>query len=197
MPSRLFENMVQALEQTYGKVSQKTIAAKLGVSQAAVSNWITGRSEPNKTSIGKLLGLFAEHQASSLISPIVEFEPIIPVRSGASWRLAPENEERVKPLLQRKKGIYVFYDSSGRATYLGKSEKDLWGEAKQRLKAPANRPFYNPGKKAHKEQGEITRFLSAYEVVVPAAIKNMESFMLRAFANDLMNRNGGKFKKLI
>ena len=197
MPSRLFATLVEALEDSYGPISQRDLAKHLGVSAAAVSSWLTGKAEPNRSSIRKLLDLHADHRASALFVPLVEFAPIHPERAGAGWRLTPDDVARFEPQLRRRKGIYIFYDSAGEATYLGKSASDLWKEARQRLNAEANRPFYGPEKGPSRKQGDIARFLSAYEVTVPAAIGNVETFMLRAFANDLMNRNSGKFKALM
>ncbi len=197
MPSRLFAALVKALEDSYGSIPQQDLAKHLGVSAAAVSSWLTGKAEPNHASIRKLLDLHAGHRASALFVPLVEFVPIHPQPTKSGWRLGPDEARHLEPLLRRRKGIYVFYDSAGEATYLGKSACDLWKEARQRLSAEANRPFYAPEKGPSREQGDIARFLSAYEVTVPAAIANIETFMLRAFANDLMNRNGGNFKALM
>jgi transcriptional regulator with XRE-family HTH domain len=197
MPSRLFAILVEALEDSYGPIPQQDLARRLGVSPAAVSSWLTGKSEPNAKSIGKLLDLHADHRASALFAPLVEFASIHPDRVGAGWRLAPDEVARLEPQLHQRKGIYVFYDSAGEAAYLGKSARDLWQEARRRLSAEANRPFYTPDKGASRKLGDIARFLSAYEVTVPAAIANVETFMLRAFANDLMNRNSGKFRSLM
>ena len=197
MPSRLFAALVEALEDSYGSISQQDLARHLGVAPAAVSTWRTGKAEPNRTSIRKLLDLYADHRASALFVPLVELAPIHPERAGAGWRLAPDEVARIEPRLRRRKGIYVFYGSAGEATYLGKSASDLWKEARQRLNAETNRPFYGAEKGPSRKQGDIARFLSAYEVTVPAAIANVETFMLRAFANDLMNRNSGKFKALM
>jgi hypothetical protein len=51
-----------------------------------------------------------------------------------------------------------------------------------------------PIKTTRPQMGQVARYLSAYEVTNVAAVKNLESFMLRAFANDLRNKNGGTFK---
>lgn len=98
-------------------------------------------------------------------------------------------------LVQSDSHIYVFYDSAGRVTYLGKTEKCFWNEIRQRLKGKINRPYYSPKRVPDVQQGEVARKLSVYEVRVPAAIHNLEVLMLRAFPNDLANTNVGNFKK--
>ena len=55
-------------------------------------------------------------------------------------------------------------------------------------------PIYLPIAAKVGAVGNRTQFISAYEVSIPAAIKNLETFMLRAFTNDLSNKNGGHFK---
>ena len=181
-----------ALVATFGKIPQADLAKALGVTQPTVSNWMRGAVLPSRRNIERLLDL----HVSRLIEPIVEFHKISPVRSGGSWRLVADKtkEGRLRNRLRRNVGIYAFYDSGGRVTYLGKTENDLWNEAKQRLKAFVNRPFYNPGRTQGIRQGDVARFISAYGVRVPAAIHNLEVLMLRAFPNDLANTNIGKFK---
>ncbi|MNV96997.1 hypothetical protein D3C71_1920660 [compost metagenome] len=89
--------------------------------------------------------------------------------------------------------MYLFYDSSGEAIYAGKTEFNLYNETKQRLKAVPNSAVFLPRKKYVGQMGDRARYMSAYEVTITAAIKNLESFLLRAFANDLLNKNGGAF----
>lgn len=197
MPSPLFAALIEALSGTYGEVPAKDIAAYLGVAPGTVDSWMAGKAKPNAKSIAKLLGMFVDHQASNLFNPLVEFSTIQPQWKKAAWGFSIEDEARLKPRLTGRKGVYIFYDSAGEATYLGKSASNLWKESRQRLNAEANRPFYGPEKGPSRRQGDIARFLSAYEVTVTAAIGNVETFMLRAFANDLMNRNSGKFKALL
>ena len=102
--------------------------------------------------------------------------------------------DHIKEKIEGKHGLYLFCDRSGHAIYLGKTEASLYGEAKQRLKATPNRGTYVPIKATKPQMGQVAHYLSAYQVSNVAAVKNIESFMLRAFANDLRNKNGGKFK---
>lgn len=185
--------LMNSLVEGFGRIPQSDLARWLGVTQQAISNWLRGSAMPTKRNFERLLSLHVAH----LVEPIVEFRKIAPIRSGASWRLTGDGRdgERLRQLLDGQVGIYVFYDSAGRVTYLGKTERDLWYETRQQLKAKVNRPFYRPRLKKDIRQGEVARFMSAYRVRVPAAIHNLEVLMLRAFPNDLANTNIGEFKK--
>ncbi len=198
MPNHIFTALLEALEEEYGEVTQKRLARAIGVTQGTISNW-KNDGVPSKANLKKLLDFFRQHHATTLVCPIYEFLKVQPERSGNSWRFTPEKtiSDEIKERLHKVPGIYLFYDSAGSVIYLGKSETCLHTEAKQRLNAEANRAFYAPTKMAHAVMGEMACYLSAYKVTIPAAIKNLESFMLRSFANDLMNKNGGHFKQLI
>ena len=195
MPNHIFSALLEALREEYGALTRAEIATELGVSIGTVHNWSKG-AEPNKTNLKKLIDLFKNHQASTLIKPILEFHPVKPEVSGKSWCFSSDAKvvAFLKAKLEGKKGVYVFYDTSGKAIYLGKTEASLYGEAKQRLSAVPNKAIYLPIKAKVGAMGHRASFISAYEVSIPAAIKNLETFMLRAFANDLYNKNGGHFQ---
>lgn len=195
MANHIFNALLDALQEEYGTVTQQQIAKALGVTQATISNWATG-GQPSKTNLKKLIELFRQHHATTLVKPIFEFQPIDPKPSGDSWKFSDDAKvvAKLKKSLENVSGLYLYYDSAGHSIYLGKTEASLYTEAKQRLKAKPNRSIFVPTKAKASEMGQLARFLSAYEVTIPAAIKNLESFMLRAFANDLLNKNGGHFK---
>ena len=187
------KTLMGGLVQAFGEVPQTELAEALGVTQPTISNWLNGVSLPTAHRFEQLLALHVVR----LAEPLCEFYPIEPKRSGSSWKLHTNSkkEAKLRDCLRGYVGIYVFYDSAGRVTYMGKTESDLWTETKQRLKAKVNRSFYNPRKTPGVQQGIVARYLSAYEVRVPAAIHNLEVLMLRAFPNDLANTNIGAFKK--
>ena len=195
MPNHIFATLLEALEDEYGRVTQGELAKALGVTQSTISNWKNG-AEPSKRNLKKLIEHFRDHHARTLIKPLVEFLPIEPVQDTNEWKFSSDASvvKKLRESLDGRMGIYVFYDSSGTALYLGKTESSLYAEAKQRLKAQPNRPVYKPVKGHMQHMGAMARYLSAYEVSLAAAVKNVESFMLRAFPNELRNRNGGNFK---
>jgi len=198
MSNHIFTALLEALQEEYGPITQGRIASALGVAQGTISNWSKG-AQPSKNNLKKLIDLFRQHHATTLVKPLLEFHSIAPEPSGDSWKFSadPNVTDELKAKLDGVPGLYLFYDSAGCAIYLGKTETSLFSEARQRLKAIPNRAIYVPTKAKASQMGQIARFLSAYEVTIPAAIKNLESFMLRAFANDLLNKNGGHFKSLL
>ncbi|MBK9441385.1 MAG: helix-turn-helix domain-containing protein [Comamonadaceae bacterium] len=198
MANHIFNALLDALQEEYGAVTQQQIAKALEVTQGTISNWATG-GQPSKANLKKLIDFFRQHHAATLVKPIFEFQAIDPVPSGDSWKFSSDTNvvTALKASLENVPGLYLYYDSAGHAIYLGKTEASLYAEAKQRLKAVPNRSIFVPTKAKASQMGQLARFLSAYEVTIPAAIKNLESFMIRAFANDLLNKNGGHFKSLL
>jgi transcriptional regulator with XRE-family HTH domain len=190
----IFKALVESLEREHGKLTQKQIANALNVTQATVGGWMNGGT-PSARNFVKLIDAFRDHHAISLIRPLLEFKEIAPIKKGKTWAFSADAPEiaAIQDAMEKKAGLYFFYDSSGQAIYAGKSDFNLYGEARQRLKAIPNQPMFLPIKKYVGQMGDRARYLSAYEVTITAAIKNMESFLLRAFANDLLNKNGGAF----
>ena len=197
MSNQVFVELIEILEDMYGHINQETLAKHLGVAQGTISNWRNGAS-PRKASLKKILNLYRDHHTNALVQPILEFKAIRPHKKNNSWSLATDksSSSEFRRELEGHKGLYLFYDSAGKVIYLGKSERCLYVEIKQRLNAEANRPFYGPTKQPNPRMGDIANYISAYEVTVPKAIKNLESFLLRSFANDIMNKNSGNFKVL-
>lgn len=132
-------------------------------------------------------------------------------RLEVAWKLFDnkEDETKVKDLLydggKPRIGVYAMYDSSGRLLYFGKAESPshgLYKEILQRLKASVHRDVVltrngtlkhlgrGLGKKTKADAilvGDMTKYISAYEVTTPHAIANIEAFVLHLAANDLVN----------
>ena len=157
-----------------------------------------------------------------MIDPIVEYLPIDLTESaeGAKWELFSDAAEdgtsvhylkEIKSLLENSKGIYIFYDSIGRAIYVGKAEKQsLWKEAnlafnRDRGEHQAMWMVDHPAKNVSKvirnrkitlgavQLNYVASYFSAYSVV-PEQISSMEAFLIRAFANNLMNKRIETFR---
>ena len=156
--------------------------------------------------------------ANNYIRPIVEFFPLSPVESkrGAKWELFTDlNEDEsthkyysgVKDALRKASGVYLFYDSRGRALYAGKAvRQNLWQEMNnvynrsrevQKLRLvshPTNNVAYRLGDErvrriqvTQQELHDLACYVSAYEISPKEMISMFEALLIRAFANDLLN----------
>lgn len=80
-------------------LTQTALAAKLGLTKAAVSKWIKGDAfprPPELLKLGKLLGLgYGQLVASSVASPL---EPVVAFRKRASTKTTPEHVARAKEM---------------------------------------------------------------------------------------------------
>ena len=149
------------------------------------------------------------------IKPIVEFFKFNAAESvqGKKYELyAPEEAKNhpylggLKEELQKHHGIYVFYDSRGRALYAGKAKKQsLWEELKnalnrsreiqkiKRVSHPhARTRFRTSEEKTRQIKAEtvalhhLATYVSAY-AVPDGLINSLEALLVRGFANDLLN----------
>lgn len=159
-------------------------------------------------------GKRAESQA---IRPIVEFFKLAPVKStgGAKFEIfsVRENGRTEHPYLHglRKelkdhKGVYIFHDSRGRALYAGKArQQTLWREINnaynreravqqiRRVDHPERRQNFRTSDEKRRQirlhtvpLHDLAAYLSAYRVS-DGLIAELESLIIRGFANDLLN----------
>ena len=103
-------------------------------------------------------------------------------------------------------GIYIFYDSRGRALYAGKTrQRTLWQEINsaynrdrsvqqiRRVKHPERRQNFRRSDEKQRQirlrtvpLNDLAAYFSAYNVV-DGLIGELESLLIRGFANDLLN----------
>jgi hypothetical protein len=117
-------------------------------------------------------------------------------------------------LLNAKSGLYVFYDSRGRALYAGQTKKqNIWKE--MNLAFNRNRSAQVMTLVRHPERDvefksadlkvrqptdtnlklyDLAAYFSAYEVI-PEMVDDLEALLVRAFPNDLLNLKMEKFGK--
>ncbi len=156
----------------------------------------------------------AERQA---IRPIVEFFKLTPTesRDGARTEIfgVREDDGEDHPYLLGLKneliahhGIYIFHDSRGRALYAGKARRQtLWREINaaynrdrsvqkiRRVKHPESRVKFRTSDEKRRQIRlrtvrlyDLAVYLSAYHVA-DGLIGELESLLIRGFANDLLN----------
>ena len=150
------------------------------------------------------------------IKTIVEYFPIEKVKSKGrkKYEISPPGnmEQKWNDLREKlentKAGIYIFYDSNGRAIYVGKTSarSSLWVRMKssfnhdQQKSRQLYRIDHSPNAKPHAQKlgpkpvqlHELAKYFSAYEVD-PNITHNIEALLIRAFADNLMNKKMENF----
>ena len=153
------------------------------------------------------------------IKPVVEMFPIEPTASKQDKKMEPiptgvnnPRNKEIRQHLEGAKGIYVFFDSSGKAIYAGKTERqNLWKEMvgaynrkradqqaflvphpstdvafsieMEKKRQPKKRPVYLHSNAA---------YFSAYEVSL-SLIPTLEALLVRVFCNTLSNKKMERF----
>ena len=200
----VIDHLLDAVREVEGVTTQQQIANVFGVkAQATVNHWMNGNAAPTKKNLVRLL----QRRARLRITPVAQFQPVNPTRSGAGWWIDADNtlggkREVWRNKLTRKKGIFVFYDSRGSVTYIGQTTKqDFFKEIEQRLRdAKLRGTLFQAGLRKRSEhknplcQGEVTRLLSVYQVHDIGSIHNIEALMICALMNNHFNRSTEKFK---
>lgn len=217
-----FRSLVDNLASRLGTTSDSALARALGISGTALRNWNLRKSGLTPRSLAAALVKFqqaaARHAEDDAIRPIVEFMPLNAVGSsrGVKYELFPHKGSAVggyhvavKERLARAHGVYIFYDSRGRALYVGKAQGQyLWNEMKSafnrsretqkvyRVDHPTTRGGSRLGDRrlriAQLQLSDLAAFVSAYEVS-PGMIPRLEALLVRGFANDLLNKRMERF----
>lgn len=188
------------------KKSKKKSSDPLKMKLSTFNNWKTGASVGENAAKS-----FVENIAKAFIlgsyKVIAELEPIQvseeSVDSNQKEMDFFESSSDMKQLLGDKKGIYIFYDSMGKAIYAGKTEKNsLWQEMKsaynrersvqQKFKRTYGVTIYKKPYYLY----EVASYASVYSVK-PYAIGFIEALLIHSFPNDLTNvrvEKNGKMK---
>lgn len=209
------------------------LSAYLGIESARLAQ-IKMYEKLSPLQVSRLLKTSHESGRASLsneaIKTLVEFFPIdaeINARGGVKTELFDTKvggkihkyREGLKKELEASKGVYLFYDSRGRALYAGQAKISLWREMKDafnrnrgevqslsRVDHPASNVEFKRAAEKRRQivkrdvpLWELASYFSAYSVDT-SMIGDMEAFLIRAFPNDLMNKkkeNMGKAGKKI
>ena len=204
--------LIHALKRKFRVTTDAAIAKHLGISIPAMQLW-KNRHSVTLRQIASLV-----HKASyksSVVRPVVEFFQIDSCSSKQNARLeifsasdscGIDHPYRVglKAELRTYHGVYIFFDSRGRAIYAGKARhQSLWKEINSafnrergeiqslyRVAHPAQRVAYTVKPRQIKNRDvalhELAYYFSAYHVPDPI-INDMEAMLVRSFANDLLN----------
>lgn len=201
-------------------LTDKALAARLGMGVTQLSSF---KTDPTLSAL-KIANLLLRAESAAvrqahqgLIRSVVEFFPIDTLRPGKgpsdlfSTRLAGKPHPYrtgLRAQLESSHGVYVFYDSRGRALYTGKAkEQSLWKEMNlafnrdrgdlqtlNRVDHPERGVAYRPTNEKRRQivkravlLSELASYFSAY-AVVDEMVSDLEAFLIRAFPNDLLNK---------
>ena len=190
---------------SFGKMrnlgTQAKLASVLKKTQGAVAQWKSGYSQISKGAIDSIL----KESALLRIRRLVEMEEIDPGRPGAShWYFysGKTNLKRAALLkkLEEKRGLYIYFDATGRPTYIGKADKTtLDKEVESRLNQETKKGRISYGKNMKKSpkfrQGEIVKYISTYEILPPDAIPLVEALLIRTTGNITFNKRLENFSE--
>jgi hypothetical protein len=154
----------------------------------------------------------------ALIRPIAEYYLIAyrDSRSKTKYDMLDTTYKRQREMnniLKTAKGVYIFYDSSFRAIYAGKTKDNLQEEMKSALhrdrkeyqsvwmvRHPTRDGSFLPDREGSRKIErvnvrlyDIAWYFSAYQVE-EEFIDDLEAFIIRAFANHLTNKQKGRIK---
>ncbi|MCY3751102.1 MAG: hypothetical protein OXG54_06840 [Gammaproteobacteria bacterium] len=198
-----------------------TTSQKRNSWRTKIANWKRNSGPLSDTEILNLIRDITEASAKEIYKgftkQIVEYFPIEKVvsRGGKKYEISPPHDMRQrfndlrKRLEKTKTGIYIFYDSSGRAIYVGKTEGEtdsLWGRMKGSFNQnqQKSRKIYGVNHSSNTkvvrklepqsvQLHELAKYFSAYQTH-PEMTHNIEALLIRAFADNLMNKRMENFK---
>lgn len=214
---------IAELKRKFGARNNSQLAQFLGTTDANLSDLSQKTSLTPRQVSGLMQRLEYQAKRKSLagaIEPLVEYYEIDLQLSkqGANWLILNKkshNYSQIYEWLVENHGIYVFFDSIGRALYIGKAKKTwLWDE----MNAAFNREMsqlniYSVGhpyrrsnlvpaykreriiRKTNIKLYDCANYFSAYKVD-DLLIDGVEALITRTFANNLVNVKVEKFKNL-
>jgi hypothetical protein len=210
--------LLDSLKKKLKTTSQASLASALGVSVQTLHNWKTRNISLSAAQIAN--AIYKSNKAAvkqsqlRTIQPIVEFYEIdsCETKQGASWQIldtgsgANSYRNGLRASLEQSNGVYIFYDSRGRALYAGKAkDQPLWKEmnlafnrdrALQKINLthhPDRNQEFQPGheklrqpKRTQLALFDLACYFSAYKIDY-GMINDLEALLVRGFANDLLN----------
>lgn len=218
--------LIAELKRKYGIRTNRALAAKLGMSEVALNNWsrrvkpLTPRQVAN--ALESSAASAVESSQRGTIRALVEFFPIEAHEVGkvGKYEVVPtgntagQHYTGLRKVLESEKGLYIFYDTRGRALYAGQTKKqNIWKEmnlafnrdrsaqtvtlAKHPKKdvqfLTANEKVRQP-RSVNLKLHDLAAYFSAF-AVADGMIDELEALLVRAFPNDLLNYKMEKFGK--
>ena len=217
-------DLIDGLERKFGTETRRELADLLGMSTMGLNRWDRKKRPLTPLQVANMVKssreAAVEEANSTFLVPIVEFLRLEIVKSkggqGRASRIFPSTKRKyfsdLEEILKETHGIYIFYDTRGRALYAGKAKRlSLWREMNNalnrnrtaqsvyRVKHPRNNVRFRSSdeksrqvRKVDVKLYDLAAYVTIYEVD-DAMIDPLEALLVRAFANDLMNVRMEKF----
>jgi hypothetical protein len=220
------QDLINELKRKFSISTDRALAARLGMTEIALGNW-KRRNAPLSVkqianAIDKASKIAVTRSQHSMIRPIVEFFPIERTPSGSNGKYsvmpsgdgAGKHRNGLKAELEGARGLYIFYDTRGKALYAGQTKKqNLWKEMNRAfnrdrnaqvmtlVRHPTNDVAFVAANKKVRQPTDINlklHDLAAYFSVIEitdAMVDDLEALLVRTFPNDLLNFKMEKFGK--
>lgn len=215
-------DVLSALRKRLRTDDDRDLAEFLGVSRATISNWTNSEPRLTGSKVAAALVRVAKQSRKGAfketIRPIVEMYELnsAPQAKGDGWVMWDKTAGRygaeLRAQLEKTSGVYIFYDTSGRALYVGKAKgTKLWGEMNNAFnrhravqtvkltKHPVREQAFVPGDEQHRQirprqlvLADMAWYVSAYAVATEM-IDEVEALLVRAFPNNVLNVRMEKF----
>lgn len=217
--AEIIEAVRESLKRSGESATDRAVADRLGVTVTTLANW-KARDEVKPSQIARLLRSVEKatekRTHSAVIRPIVEFFEIekdwssrgatLEIFSAGSGGDAHPYLAGLKQELRSHHGVYMFYDSRGRALYAGQARyQTLWKEINaafnrerdvqkiRRVNHPTQRQDFRTYDEMRRQIRstnvrlcDLAAYVSAW-TVVDGMICDLEALLIRAFPNDLLN----------
>ena len=185
--------------------NQTQLASFLDITGAAVSK-ILSEGRTSRSALEKMLQRIEDgitlKTLNSIYSPICELEEIELGCDQITFKKKHGKCSEHMKRLEEANGVYIFYDSVGKAIYAGRAiDQTLFEEMNKVLVRDRNnaqtiyRHEYGRMRKSVYFIADAAHYISAYEVR-PELIPSFEAILVNAFPNDLTNIRMEKHKKI-
>jgi len=214
------------LKRKLGFKTQHDVAKFLGITSMALHKWRNGNALTARQIANALVSTreaAVSDAQQQMIKGIVEFFQIDATEIGTKGKYAvfPTGKDAgqhcagLKKCLEDAKGIYIFYDTRGKALYAGQTQRqNLWKEVNNAfnrersaqtitlVRHPTNDVVFKPASGKIRQPTDINlklhdlaAYFSAFEVT-GAMVNELEALLVRAFPNDLLNFKMEKLGKI-
>lgn len=179
-------DIVQYIVDEYFGSNVKKAAEISGYTQGQISDWISGKRNPQKITVEYLIQC----------AFIPEFKVIAEFAEFDNQKALATQLKAILGHHAQDPGIYAFYDSMGNLLYIGKATK-LASEIYSAINRKVHIAFPKGVKNTPQTRTEIVAYISAYDV---GAVKwsdfpkHVESLLLR-ISKPLLNKNIGYLAK--